>query len=94
MGPGLVAVAGFHWSGETFEVLTTAGNLVLGSPRQPRPLLFGMTLHNLGSIAGLDTPGVASIWFAERSRLGRSKFYTGSINIVADWSGPWHLAVR
>jgi hypothetical protein len=92
-GPGLLAVAGFHWSAETFDVLTAAGNVVLGNPRQPRPLLFGMTLHNLGSIAGIDTPGLASIWFAERSRLGRSKFYRGSIDIVGDWSSQWHLAV-
>lgn len=92
-GPGLLAVAAFNLSAETFEVLTAAGNLVLANPRQPRPLLFGITLHNLGSIAGIDTPGHASIWFAERSRLGRSRFTQGlSISwATGQVNGIWPL---
>src|ERR1700694_3268481 len=92
-GPGLLAIAGFHWSAETLDILTAAGNVVLDTPRPPRPLLRGVVLHNLGSIAGMETLGLASIWLAERSRLGRSKYYQGSVDIVGDWSGEWYLAV-
>jgi hypothetical protein len=92
--PGLLAIAGLHMSADTFEILTHAGNLVFENLDPPRPYLLGVVLHNLNVRAGMESAGLASIWLEQRSRIGRNKNYSGPIQLVGDWSGPWQLATR
>ena len=91
-GPGVLAIAGLHMSADTFEILTHAGNLVFEHLEPPRPYLLGVVVHNLNVRAAIETAGLASIWLEQRSRIGRNRNYRGPIQLVGDWSGPWHLA--
>src|SRR5207245_544366 len=87
--PGILALAGFHLSPETFDILRDGAEIVLQKLDQPHPYLLGIALHNLSTVAGVEKAGVASIWLEQRSRLGRNRQYQGRTQLVGDWGGAW-----
>jgi hypothetical protein len=89
--PGVLVIAGFHLSEETFEVLTHGAEMVLQTLAPPRPYLLGIALQDFSVVAGIQKPGLASVWLVQRSRLGHNLHYRGRVRIVGRWDGDWTL---
>jgi hypothetical protein len=89
--PGVLVVAGFHLSTETFEVLTDGAEMVLQTLAPLRPYLLGIALQDFGVVAGMQKPGLASLWLVQRSRLGHNHHYRGRVRLVGKWDGDWTL---
>jgi len=89
--PGVLVIAAFAVSEETFRMLEHGAEAVLADLRPPRPYLLGIALQNLEVVAGADIPALASALLVQRSRLGRNRHYQGRTQLVGDWGGDWRL---
>jgi hypothetical protein len=88
--PGILVVAGFHLSDDTFEVLTRGTDLVLRSLDPRNTSLLGIALFNLRVRVEAEGDTI-HVLLEEVSRLGRSPTYSGRLTLQGDWGSTWHL---
>lgn len=89
--PGILVIAGFLLSQETFDVLQHGTEVALQTQNPRRPDLLGIALFNLRVRVELVDGGI-QVLLEEHSRLGRSPHYSGRLQLVGDWGQAWRLA--
>jgi hypothetical protein len=88
--PGILVIAGFLLSDETFDGLQHGAEVALQTQDPRRPDLLGIALFNLRMRVEL-IDGRVQVLLEEQSRLGRSPHYSGRLQLVGDWGKAWRL---
>jgi hypothetical protein len=91
--PGILVIAGWAMSEETFEVLSAGISAVLSAFRGRKLNLFGIAEFNMRFTPVIEN-GRVSVRQEQVSRLHRHPHYTGNLTLDGDWAAQWTLRRR
>jgi hypothetical protein len=91
--PGILVIAGWAMSEETFEVLSAGTKVVLDAMKDHKTNLFGIAEFNMRFTPALENGRVA-VRQEQVSRLHRHLGYRGDLTLDGDWAGEWTLRRR
>jgi hypothetical protein len=88
--PGVLVIAGWAMSDETFEVLSRGTSVFLSAMEGRKLHLFGIALFNMRFTPAVEA-GRVTVGQEQVSRLHRNPHSMGGLTLDGDWAAGWTL---